>query len=122
VAVSLNLVGYNAFTFKNLEEYAGRDSVPDEEIIPWCGDHGAIWVHADDNSKVEHRKLIIAHGIKTIWVYRPKGIMSSKAQLRALSYGLPRALDRLVHGHRHIAIRLKGEPPEHGYSITPFVI
>ena len=121
MARALNLVGYNTFTFKFIEEFKNQDSVDDEDIIPWCGANRAIWVHADDNSKVEHMKLIGVHGISTIWVYRPSGKMGSKDQLRALSYGLPRALERL-RKHPHIAIRVTGQPPEHGYSIKGFTL
>jgi len=121
VSSALNLVGYNAFTFKDLEEFKDRDGVDDEEIIPWCGSHKAIWVHADDKAKVEHKKLIEEHQVKSIWVYRPNGKMSNKDQLRALSCGLPRALDRLKK-FQHIEIRVKGMPPEQGYSVKPLYL
>jgi hypothetical protein len=121
VARALNLVGYNAFIFKDLEEFRDRETVPDEEIIPWCGDHDTIWVHADDKAKVEHRKLIEVHQTKTIWVYRPGGKMSSKDQLRALSYSLPRALDSLKK-YSHIEIRMLGQPPEHAYRVKPLFL
>jgi hypothetical protein len=119
VARALNLVGYNTFTFKDTEEFKNRETVPDEEIILWCGAHNAIWIHADDNAKVEHKKLMEENQVKSIWVYRPNGKMSSKDQLRALSYGLPRALDRL-RKYSHVEIRVKGQPPQHGYSVKPF--
>ncbi len=115
------MVGYNAFTFRALDEFRDLKGIDDEDIIPWCGEHDAIWVHADDNSKVEHKKRLETHGVKTIWLYRPKGRMSSKDQLRALTYALPRALDRLQK-YQHIAIRVKGPPPEYGYSVTPFTL
>ena len=120
MARALNLVGYNTFTFRDIEEFRDRKRVDDEEIIPWCGEHDAVWVHADDSAKREHKKLMEAHGTKTIWVYRPTGAMGSKDQLRALTYSLPRALDRL-RKFQHVAIRVTGHQPlEHGYRVTQF--
>jgi hypothetical protein len=114
-------VGYSTFTFKDTEEFKDRQRVDDQEIIPWCGAHNAIWIHADDNAKVEHKKLMEENQVKSIWVYRPKGVMSSKDQLPAISYGLPRALG-LLKRYQHVEIRVKGQPPQHGYSIKPLLL
>jgi hypothetical protein len=121
IAGGLNLVGYNTFTFTDVDEFKDRIKVDDEEIIPWCGIHNAVWVHADDNAKREHKKLLEEHHCRTVWVYRPNGKMSSKDELRALAYCLPRILHKLKK-HQHIAIRVYGVPPEHGYKVTPFTL
>jgi hypothetical protein len=93
-----------------IDEFQGDRRVTDDKLIPWMGDRSAIWIHADDNAKREHRKLILAHAVRTLWVYRPKGTMSSREQLRALSYVLEDFLDRLraQPRKRHYALRIHG--------------
>ena len=59
------------------------------------GEHSAVWIHADDDAKRRHRKLILAHRVRTLWVRRPKHGMSSRQQLRVLSYVLDDFLQRL---------------------------
>jgi len=112
VAKALRLVDYNTLTVKDVSEFEGRIKVGDEEIIPWLGAKDAVWVHADDNAKREHKKLIVAKRIRTLWVYRPKGKMSSRDQLLLLSHVLPDFLERLKAKpkQKHYKAHLHGQP------------
>lgn len=89
VAEALSLVGYRFIT---LAAAFGRKGVEDPEIIEWCRGQDAAWVHADDRARKEHRALLQRSGIRTIWIYRKQGRMSSREQLRILAFVLPRLL------------------------------
>lgn len=67
----------------------GSQSALDPDIIEWCRINKAVWIHADDRSRKEHRKLLQTSGIKTVWVYRKKGEMTTKEQLRILAFVIP---------------------------------
>ena len=90
VADALNLVGYKFATV--YDTFTDR-GVLDPDIIAWCQDNGAAWVHADDRARRAHRALLQTSGIRTLWVYRQSGRMSAKEQLRILSVVLPKLLD-----------------------------
>ena len=89
VAEALALVGYR---FVTLVAAFARQGVEDPEIIEWCRIHDAIWVHADDRARKQHRTLLQRSGIRTVWVYRKRGAMTGKEQLRILSFVLPQLL------------------------------
>ena len=75
VAKALRLVEYNVTTV--YEAFNNRSGVQDPEIIAWCNSNDAVWVHADDSARKEHKKDIVTSGIRFLWVYRPRGMMSS---------------------------------------------
>jgi len=118
----LRLVDYNIVTKNDIPEFIGLSKVKDDEhIIPWLADHDAIWIHADDNAKVEHAKMIVARQVRTVWVWRKGGRMSQRDQLRILAYILPDILDRFRRArHRHYEVRVHGEPPHQRISIKDF--
>jgi len=93
--------------------FQGRSGVTDPEIIEWLHQHQAVWVHADDRAKKEHRKLLAACNVKTLWVYRPGGCMSSAEQLRILAFVLPDLLDKYRQNpsHRHHRVDAHGQAP-----------
>ena len=109
---ALRKVGYRVALVSEIDEFQGVLRVTDDKLIPWMGDRGAVWVHADDNAKREHKKLLLAHAVRTLWVHRPRGEMSSREQLRALSYVLDDFLERLgaQPRKRHYALRIHGAP------------
>lgn len=92
VAEALASVGYRFVTVRAV--FAGRTAVEDPEIIEWCRANGAVWVHADDRARKQHRALLQRSGIRTVWVYRKRGAMTSKEQLRILSFVLPQLLEQ----------------------------
>ena len=111
VAKALGLVGYKMLTVSEVDDFRGMDRVSDQTLIPWLGVHDIVWVHADDNAKREHRKLIIANRIRTLWVYRPKGKMSSRDQLTVLCHVLPEFLENLRSKpqKKHYAALIQGQ-------------
>ena len=111
VAEALRLVGYGFTTVFRV--FPGRTRVPDPEIIEWLHQNDSVWVHADDKAKKEHGKLVIAKNIRTLWVYRPRGMMTGAEQLRILSYVLPILLDnyRQNPSRKHYAADVLGQPP-----------
>lgn len=122
VAKALKLVGYDVVTI--YETFGGRLGVLDPEIIEWCRDHNAVWVHADDQARKEHKKQIIATGIAFLWIYRPKGVMSSKQQLRILSYVLPDIIDRFEKHPKQLHYRasVHGELPHTRIRLKPLTL
>ena len=103
VAEALKLVGYN---IDSVQAVFARQGVTDPEIIEWCRVNGAVWIHADDRARRQHRKLLQTSGIRTVWVYRTRGAMSAKEQLRVLSFTLPKLLkewgERVRHRHYRV--------------------
>lgn len=86
VAKALALVQY---PFVTVEAVMGQQGVPDPEIIRWCATNNAMWVHADDQARRQHKVALRASGIYTLLLHRQKGGMTSKEQLRILSFVLP---------------------------------
>ncbi len=99
VARALNAVGYR---FVTVLDVLGRET-KDPEIIDWCREREAVWVHADDRARKEHRALLQRSGIRTVWVYRNRGQMTGREQLRILSFVLPKLIEhwRQRPGIRH---------------------
>lgn len=98
VARALNEVDYR---FTIVVDALGAQT-KDPESIDWCRERDAVWVHADDRARKEHRALLQRSGIRTVWVYRKHGRMTGREQLRILSFVLPRLLERW---RRHPGIR-----------------
>lgn len=93
VAEALKIVGYNIDCVQSVFE---KDGVTDPEIIEWCRTNQSVWIHADDRARRQHRKLLQTSGIRTIWVYRTRGAMLAREQLRILSFVLPQFLNRRI--------------------------
>lgn len=108
VARALGFVGYNFASV--FDAFSGRPRVLDPEIIDWAKDHNAVWIHADDKAKKKHRAQILGAGIRTLWIYRRRGKMSSRDQLRILSYVLP----NLIEQYDKQPARLHYEASSHG--------
>ena len=99
VAQALRLVGYDSVDVSAI----GRRGATDTEIIEWRRENAAVWIHADDRARKQHRVQLQTSGIRTIWVYRQRGAMTAREQLRILSAVLPRFLHKLEDqpGVRH---------------------
>ena len=113
VAKALRKVGYRTRLVREIADFAGVIGVKDEQLIPWMGINGAVWVHADNKARRRHRKLLIAHNVRTLWLHRPNGQLSSRQQLKALSYVMERFINQLIEdpGQRHYAVRIRGAHP-----------
>ena len=111
VAAALRLVGYNIVTVP--DAFAGKHGVLDPEIIEWCKHNDAVWIYADDRARKQHKKLMLTARIRSLWINRPKGGMSSRDQLRLLSYVLPDLLHRYEESPRilHYRASAHGQPP-----------
>lgn len=122
VAKALHLVEYNVTTV--YEAFNNRSGVQDPEIIAWCNSNDAVWVHADDSARKEHKKDIVTSGIRFLWVYRPRGVMSSKDQLRILSYILPDLISQFIdHPRRlHYKVSAHGELPRRRIRLETIVL
>ena len=88
VAQALALVGYE---IRHLSD-ALEKGTGDLEIIEWCRRNGAIWIHADNKAKSEHRESIQTSGIRTLRVHRRRGAMPAQEQLGVISYVLPQLI------------------------------
>lgn len=120
VAEALASVGYRFVTVRAV--FAGRAAVEDPEIIEWCRANGAVWVHADDRARKQHRALLQRSGVRTVWVYRKRGAMTSKEQLRILSFVLPQLLERwrdrpAVRHYRVAATNDRAKPSVRGVEV-----
>ena len=94
VARALALVGYE---IRHLSD-ALEKGTGDPAIIEWCRRNGAVWIHADNKAKSEHRESIQTSGIRTLRVHRRRGAMPAQEQLRVISYVLPQLM--LNYGER----------------------
>lgn len=122
VAEALRLVCYNVTSvYKAFNSQLG---IKDPVIIEWCKFNDATWVLADDKARKEHRKDILTSNIRFLWVYRPGGIMSSKDQLRILSYVLPDIIDKFFNNPRklHYKVSVHGEAPRKRIRLEPITL
>lgn len=92
VAQALALVGYRIETVRQVWQ---REGTKDPEIIAWCQEQDAIWIHADDRARKVHRIQLQNSGIRTLWIHRPGGAMTGREQLRILSSVLPKLAEKL---------------------------
>ncbi len=108
VAQALALVGYE---IADIETVFGKKGVKDPEIIEWCQENEAVWIHADDRARKQHGALLQTSGIRTVWVYRRRGAMTGKEQLRVLSSALPRLIDNWKNSpsDRHYRVSVTDE-------------
>ncbi len=97
VAQALKLVGYD---FVGIEAVPSGKGAQDPEIIDWCRANGAVWVHADDRAKRQHKVQLQTSGIRTLRIHRPQGRMTAKEQLRILAFVLPLFLERITESPR----------------------
>lgn len=102
VAQALALVGY---PIKTVRQVWQREGTKDPEIIAWCQEKDAIWIHADDRARKVHRIQLQNSGIKTLWIHRPGGAMTGREQLRILSCVLPK-----------LALKLREQPKVRHYK------
>lgn len=100
VARALALVNYEIHAMVDVFREQG---VEDPEIIEWCSQNDAVWIHADDRARKEHRELLQTSGIRTLWLRRRGGAMPAREQLRILSFVLPRLIRNYGErsGERH---------------------
>ena len=108
VARALRLVGYN---IADVETAFGHKGVKDPEIIEWCRTNQAVWIHADDRARRQHKAQLLTSGIRTIWIFRPRGRMTGKEQLRILAFVLPKMIEALGQGARHRHYRASATNP-----------
>ena len=92
VAQALALVEYQMETVRSVWQ---RDGVKDPEIIAWCRENDAVWIHADDRARKVHGIELRTSGIRTLWIHRPGGAMTGREQLRILSFVLPKLAEKL---------------------------
>ena len=118
-ARALRIVGYNIF---DVETALGRKGVKDPEIIEWCRANQAIWIHADDRARRRHKAQLLTSGIRTILIFRPRGQMTGKEQLRILAFVLPKMIERLEQGARHRHYRASATNPTSTPSFRPTTI
>ena len=119
VAEALRLVSYNVTSV--YKAFKGQSGVKDPHIIGWCKVNNATWINADDKARKEHRKDILTAKIGFLWVYRPSGKMSSKEQLRILSYVLPDLIDKFMNNPKklHYKASAHGEAPRKRIKLEP---
>ena len=122
VAEALRLVSYNVTSV--YKAFKGQPGIKDPVIIEWCKFNYATWVHADDRARKEHRKDILTAGIRFLWVYRPGGIMTSKDQLRIISYVLPDIIDKFLNNPKklHYKVSAHGEAPRKRIRLAPITL
>ena len=119
VAQALQLVDYNITTVAAVFR---REGVLDPDIIAWCQDHQAVWVHADDRARNEHRASLQTSGIRTLWIRRQRGSMSRSEQLRILTFVLPRLFENLQRTPRVRHYSAAAASPTSAPSLRPLAI
>ena len=119
VAKALSLVDYN---FVDVLTEFGRREVKDSEIIAWCQDQGAVWVHADERARRQHRALLQTSNVRTILIHRPGGRMTGREQLRILSYVLPKFLENIKSNMSQRHFRATAANPTSAPTLRPMWI
>ena len=89
VASALARVDYDIVSISDAFE---RTGVKDPEIIAWCRQNDAVWIHADNKARRKHMELLRTSGIRTLRIHRRPSGMTAREQLRILSYVLPRLM------------------------------
>ena len=115
VAQALALVGYEILSLSEALE----KGAPDPEIIEWCRQNGAVWIHADDSAKNDHRELLLTSGIRTLWIRRKGGEMFAREQLRIISSALPRLIHNYAERPRRRHYRASAENEISHPSLRP---
>lgn len=112
VAKALLCVDYNITSVQ--DAFDGRARVLDPEIIHWCKTTDAVWITGDIAARKQHKRELQTSSIRALWVYRRKGGMSTKEQLRVLSFVLPDLINRfcLNSNQLHYRARVHGLPPK----------
>ena len=91
VARTLALDGYE---IRATTDVLRKQGTEDQEIIEWCRQNNAVWIHADNKAKIQHQQLLRTSGIRTLLIRRKGGAMAPGEQLRILSSVLPRLIDK----------------------------
>jgi predicted nuclease of predicted toxin-antitoxin system len=119
VAEALCAVDYKVTTVH--DAFNGQLGVKDPEIIDWCHINSATWVTTDIKARKQHKKEIFTSCIRCLWIYRKHGAMSSKEQLRALSFILPDLSERFIGAPNklHYRVRLHGQAPRDFVKLEP---
>ncbi len=110
----MQAVGYRVNT---VEEVFGERGIKDPQIIAWCGESGAVWIHADDNARREHAREIVTAGISTVWIPRGKYGLSIKDQLGRLAYRMQAIEQWIGASNRPVHLVLRGS----GTALEPRV-
>ena len=119
VAQALKLVGYDIL---DVPTALGQKGVKDPEIIEWCRQNGAIWVHADDRARKQHKALLLTSGIGTIWIYRKRGAMTGKEQHRILAFILPLLIQKLDESPKVRHYRVSASTPLAKPTLKPITL
>ena len=115
VAQALAIVGYE---IRPLAEVLEKGA-PDPEIIEWCRQNGAVWIHSDDSARRDHRELLLTSGIRTLWIRRKRGDMIAREQLRIISSALPRLMRNYAERPRRRHYRASAESEISHPSLRP---
>lgn len=116
VAQALALVGYPIKTVRQIWQQEGAK---DPEIIAWCREHDAVWIHADDRARKVHRIQLQTSGIRTLWIHRPGGAMTGREQLRILSFVLPKLAPKLRERSKARHYKVSAANPTATPSLRP---
>ena len=71
----------------------------DEDIIHWCAQHRAIWIHDDRGAIRENHQLLHTSGVWTVKMARGRQGRTGREQLRRLAYVLPHLLQKWHDSH-----------------------
>lgn len=106
VGKALRLCEY-AVTHVELEDDLGSGT-PDEEIIPWCGRHGRVWVTVDHDARARPIRfaLLPEHGVHVILLDpEPKGL---HAQLERIVRRYPEWVRELTRTRKSSGVWVQG--------------
>jgi len=119
VVQALQLVDYNIMTVR---EVFGREGILDPDVIRWCREQQAVWVHADDRAISEHRAMLQTSGIRTLWVRRQRSGMGRSEQLRILAFVLPKLFESWRQSPRVRHYSASAASPTSAPSLRPVTI
>lgn len=62
------LEGFEFLEIGTVENTLGTGNVPDEDIIPWLGQTGTIWITHDKAAKKRHAPALKEHKVTVLWI------------------------------------------------------
>ena len=98
------------------EQFPGRSTVPDEEIIQWLSSRtgkDGVWITADEDAQKTHAKLILQEGISSLWIFRSRKGLSALQELQLVAFVIKKVEELVIASEHpvHFRASFNGERP-----------
>jgi predicted nuclease of predicted toxin-antitoxin system len=103
-----------------VEKMLGRKDVDDEDIIPWLGRTGTIWITHDKAAKRRHAPALKEHQVTVLWIRGKK--LTNFDHLKIVVKVLEQLIEKIktAHGPIHFrASKITGPTPAVDWAADP---